>query len=94
VRRALPIGSLADTHLLAAFAVPGDQVRLFEPQAADVKELTSARAVWIVRYVDDLEEGRPLAYTKLVIDGPPNRLSTGIYTPTPDGMGREVTTHN
>jgi hypothetical protein len=94
VKRALPIGSLAETHLLAAFAIPGDRVALFEPQAAGVKELTSARAVWIVRYVDDLEEGRPLAYTKLVIDGPPSGLSGWIYTPTPGGMGREFTIYN
>ena len=94
VKRALPIGSLGDTHLLAVFAVPGDQVRLFEPQASDVKELTSAHAVWIVHFVDDLEEGRPLVYTKLVVDGPPTRLSNGIYVPTPDGMGRESTIYN
>ena len=40
------------------------------------------------------EEGRPLAYTKLVIDGPPSGLSGWIYTPTPGGMGREFTIYN
>ena len=44
--------------VLAAFAVSGSAVTSFEPQAAEWSELTSAVAVWIVRYVDGMRSDR------------------------------------
>jgi len=78
--------------VLAAFAVSGNNVVEFEPQAAESVELTSAVAVWIVRYVDvGIEETRPVLTTKLIIDGPVESLGRSIYLPSPDGLLREVT---
>jgi hypothetical protein len=78
--------------VLAAFAVAGSNVTEFEPQAAESTELTSAAAVWIVRYVDvGIEETRPVLKTKLIIDGPIDSLDRSIYVPSPDGLLREVT---
>ncbi len=78
--------------VLAAFAVSGSAVTAFEPQAAESSELTSAAAVWIVRYVDvGIEETRPVLKTKLIIDGPVTSLGRWIYIPSPDGLLREIT---
>jgi hypothetical protein len=78
--------------VIAAFAVSGTNVVEFEPQAAESRELTSAAAVWIVRYVAvGIEETRPVLKTKLIIDGPVDSLGGSIYVPSPDGLLREVT---
>jgi hypothetical protein len=79
--------------VFAAFAVSGDNVAAFEPQAAESSELTSATAVWIVRYVEvGIEETRSVLKTKLIIDGPVGSLGRSIYVPSPVGLLREVTT--
>ncbi len=84
-----PRGSVA---VLSSFAVSGAAVAGFEPQAAESAELTSATAVWIVRYIDvGIEETRPVLKTKLIIDGPVDSLGGSIYVPSPDGLLREVT---
>lgn len=78
--------------MLAAFAVAGSAVASFEPQAAESNELTSATAVWIVRYVDvGIEEQRPVLKTKLIIDGPIDSLAGSVYVPTPGGLMRSRT---
>ena len=90
VERVTP-GALRDAIVLAAFAVSGPAVAGFEPQAAESSELTSAAAVWIVRFVDADVEGRPVLYTKLIIDGPAESLAGSIYVPSPDGLLRVTT---
>jgi hypothetical protein len=78
--------------VLAAFAVSGNRVVEFEPQATESSELTSATAVWLVRYLDvGIEEQRPVLKTKLIIDGPVDSLGGSIYVPSRDGLLREVT---
>jgi hypothetical protein len=71
--------------VLAAFAVSGSAVASFEPQAAETSALTSAAAVWIVRYVE-WDSQRPVVKTKLVIDGPVESLSRFVCSPTLDGL--------
>lgn len=71
--------------VLAAFAVSGSAVAGFEPQATEWSELTSAAAVWIVRYVES-DGQRPVLKTKLIIDGPAESLGRSFFVPTPDGM--------
>jgi hypothetical protein len=61
----------------------------FEPQAADWSELTSAAAVWIVRYIES-DAQRPVVETKLIIDGPVESLSRFVCSSTPDGLGCRV----
>jgi hypothetical protein len=75
--------------VLASFAVPGPAVASFEPQAAESSELTSAAAVWIVRYVDR-DGQRPVLKTKLIVDGPVDSLHGSIFIPSPDGLLRET----
>ena len=77
--------------ILASFPVSGAAVTKFEPQAAESAELTSAAAVWIVRYIDLNEERRLVLKTKLIIDAPVDRLQGWIYIPSPDGLLREAT---
>jgi hypothetical protein len=76
------------------FAVSGAVVAMFEPQAAEMSALMSAAAVWIVRYVDTVEEGRPVLKTMLIVDGPIDSLGRSadrpFCFPTPDGLVCEV----
>jgi hypothetical protein len=80
--------------VLAVFAVSGAVVAMFEPQAAEMSALMSAAAVWIVRYVDTVEEGRPVLKTMLIVDGPIDSLGRSadrpFCFPTPDGLVCEV----
>jgi hypothetical protein len=71
--------------VLAAFAVSGNNVVEFEPQAAESRKLTSAAAAWIVRYVES-DGQRHVLKTKLIIDGPAESLGRSFFVPTPDGM--------
>jgi hypothetical protein len=90
--RAATRAPLGAGFVVAAFAVPGTSVASFEPQAAEASELTSAAAVWIVRYIDTNEEQRPVLKTKLIVDGPVvDSLHGSIYTPSPDGLLHEMT---
>jgi len=76
-----PRGSVA---VLSVFAVSGAAVVAFEPQAAESSELTTADAVWIVRYVEvGVEEERPVLKTELIIDGPIDSFAGSVYVPTP-----------
>ena len=68
--------------VLAAFAVSGAAVAMVEPQAAESSELTSAAAVWIVRYIDAVEEERPVLKTRLIIDGPVDSLGRSLDRPS------------
>ena len=79
--------------VLAAFAVSGDRVVEFEPQAAEWSELTSSAAVWIVRYVE-WDGQRPVLKTKLIIDRPVGSLGRFVCFPTPDGLACRVATVN
>jgi hypothetical protein len=80
--------------VLAAFAVSGNSVAEFEPQAAEAKELASAAAVWIVRYLDVGIEERPVLKTKLMIDRPVGSLGRFVCFPTLDGLACRVATVN
>jgi hypothetical protein len=80
--------------VLAAFAVSGNNVAEFEPQAAEAKELASAAAVWIVRYLDVGIEERPVLKTKLMIDRPVGSLGRFVCFPTLDGLACRVATVN
>jgi hypothetical protein len=79
--------------VLAAFAVSGDRVVEFEPQAAEWSELTSSAAVWIVRYVE-WDGQRPVLKTKLIIDRPVGSLGRFVCFPTLDGLACRVATVN
>jgi hypothetical protein len=79
--------------VLAAFAVSGNTVVEFEPQAAEWNELTSAAAVWIVRYVES-DAQRPVLKTKLMIDRPVGSLGRFVCSPTLDGLACRVATVN
>jgi hypothetical protein len=72
-------------QILAAFAVPGGDLARYEPQAAEIPDLADAAAVWIVRYRDASDDGRPIVRTRLVIDGPPP-LGDGVYEATSSGV--------
>lgn len=80
--------------VLAVFAVSGAAVAMFEPQAAEKSALTSAAAVWIVRYIDTADERRPVLKTMLLVDGPVDSLGRSadrpFCFPTPDGLVCEV----
>jgi hypothetical protein len=77
-------------RVLASFPVSGSAVAGFEPQATASNELTSATAVWIVRYVDVGIDERPVLKTKLIIDGPIDSLHGSIFIPSPAGLLRET----
>ena len=91
VWRAATRAPLGAGFVVASFAVPGATVASFEPQAAESAELTSAAAVWIVRYIDTNEETRLVLKTKLIIDGPVDTLHGSIFILSPDGLLHEIT---
>lgn len=92
VERAVPIEHAAGTPLvIAIFPVTGAEAASYEPQAAQAPEITSARAVWILRYLETVEDERPIIRTRLIIDGRPADLPRSIYVPTKDGLMREIT---
>jgi len=86
VERAMPVrGPRGADFVVAAFAVSGRAIVSYEPRAADAPELTSAAAVWVVRYLDFIEVDRPVVRTALIVDGP-SALIGRIYLPTRDGL--------
>ena len=74
-------------QIVAAFAVAGPSLRNHEPHVIAVPELTEARAVWVIRYLDQ-DAGRPIVRTKLVVDGPPETLGDRVYEVTASGVAR------
>jgi hypothetical protein len=72
--------------IFAAFPVEGPALRAYEPAAENLPALMSARAVWIVRYLD-LTDGRYVLRTKLVIDGTVEEMRSAVYEATTSGVG-------
>jgi len=86
VERAMPLrGPRGADFVIAAFAVSGRAIVSYEPRAAEAPEMTSAAAVWVVRYLDFIDVDRPVVRTALIVDGPSESLGR-IYLPTRDGL--------
>jgi hypothetical protein len=74
------------TPAVALFAVPGAEVAQYEPAVGDVALITSASAVWIVRFIVIEGAERPVVRTSVVIDGPSESLRTHAWLVTRDGL--------
>ena len=77
--------------LFTIFAVSGPLLRSYEPGAQAVPALTSAKAVWIVRFLDDVA-GRDVVRTKLIVDGTFVEMSANVYEATAAGVQLFVAT--
>jgi len=75
-------------RILVASAVPGSGISSYEPKAASVPGLTSATAVWLVRYLARTDN-RPVVKTMLVLDGPEGSFFGNVYAVTPDAVVRQ-----
>ena len=71
-------------RVLVGSAVPGAAIASFEPEASSVPELTSAGAVWLVRYLTRTDN-RPVVKTLLVLDGPEGSFFGNVFAVLPSG---------
>ena len=72
-------------RILVGSAVPGRTISTFEPKASSVPGLTSANAVWLVRYLTRTDN-RPVVRTLLVLDGPEGSFFGNVYAVTPEAV--------
>jgi hypothetical protein len=75
---------------IAVFARPGNAIAGYEPIAAGTPDLTSAKAVWVVRALGVDKAGRTVLVTRLIVDGSADEMRNRIYEPKSDGLGRIV----
>jgi hypothetical protein len=72
-------------RILVGSAVAGAAISTFEPKASSVPGLTSAGAVWLVRYLTRTDN-RPVVRTLLVLDGPEGSFYGNVYAVTPEAV--------
>ena len=66
----------------------GGSISKYEPKVSSVPGLTSAGAVWLVRYLARTEN-RPVVKTLLVLDGPDGSFFGNVYAVTPEAVVRQ-----
>jgi hypothetical protein len=71
--------------VFTVFAAPGSLLRAYEPGAQDIPALTSAKAAWIVRFLDQVDD-RYVVRTKLIVDGTFAEMSANVYEATASGV--------
>jgi hypothetical protein len=75
-----------DPDIVAAFAVRPSALSEIEPEIAHAPELQGADIVWIVRWIAPDTAGRPILWTRITIDGDPDRLGVRSWDVMRDGL--------
>ena len=70
-------------RVLVASPVPGSALASYEPKAAGIEALTSAQAVWLIRYLARTDN-RPVVKTMLVADRA-DLLAGNVFAVLPSG---------
>jgi hypothetical protein len=77
---------LGDRSIVAAFATQTKALAAYEPAVVGAPELSGVKTIWIVRWVDRDDSGRPFVRTRIVAEDGPDRLGIGSYEVTSTGL--------